>query len=77
MALTLLYVISIVVYLDLALVNKKKVHVYTPLLKFLPLKSLKTSYTLSLKRDFYCVSDKVPSFFLTFDLDRCQWHYFQ
>lgn len=60
--LALIDLISILVYLDLALVNRYQVHLFTPLLKLLDknrLKQYQPLYYQSLKREYYCVSDKV------------------
>ena len=39
--LVLIDVVAIMVYLDLWIVNKFKVHIYTPLMKYIPKKKLK------------------------------------
>jgi hypothetical protein len=63
-SLFLLDLLSFLVYLDLCLVNKKKIHIYTPLLKFMPkslTKALQHTYQKSLNRLYFCVLDKVSN----------------
>lgn len=58
----LIDILSIPVYVDLWVVNTYKIHIYTPLLPYMPknrLKAHKSDYYASLNRSFYCVSDKV------------------
>jgi len=60
--LLLIEFVSFFVYLDLWLVYRKQVHVFTPLLAAIPVKQRKLyqgAYHESLKRDNFCVSDKV------------------
>ncbi len=60
--LLLLDLVSFCVYLDLFLVNSKKIHIYTPILKYLPrsvTKPIQQSYQSSLTRLYFCVLDKV------------------
>ena len=60
--LTLLEIPTILVYLDLVIVNKYKMHLFTPLMKIVPQKQLKTYqaiYRQSLDRKYFCVADKV------------------
>ena len=58
----LFYALGCVVYLDLHLVNARQAHVFTPLMKRVAkdrLKPFQQLYKDSLKRAFFCVSDKV------------------
>lgn len=62
--LILLDLLSLCLYLDLYLVNAKKSHFYTPVLKYLPrsfTKPIQQSYQKSLSRLYFCVLDKVNS----------------
>lgn len=62
LSLLVLDIISLSVYIDLYLVNKYQVHLFSPVLPFIGkarLKSFQQSYYASLQRKFFCVSDKV------------------
>ena len=64
----ILDLLSLCVYLDLYLVNAKKYHLYTPILKYLPrsfTKQLQQSYQKSLTRLYFCVLDKVISILIS------------
>ena len=54
--------ISLCIYLDLFLVNSKKIHIFTPTLKYFPksvTKPIQQVYQKSLTRLYFCVLDKV------------------
>ena len=58
----ILDLVSFCVYLDLLLVNYKKIHIFTPILKYLPksaTKPIQKYYQSSLTRLYFCVLDKV------------------
>ena len=54
-------VINLIICLDLCLVNKFKFHLYKPFIRFLPFnrQKLYNIYSNSLKREYFCVADKV------------------
>ena len=65
--------ISLPVYIDLWVVNNYKVHIFTSLMKKMDkakIKKYQSMYYSSLKRDYFCVSDKVRAInnFLTIAL---------
>jgi hypothetical protein len=73
-SLALLDLISLTVYLDLFLVNRFKTHVFAPLIKLLGkqrAKAMQGVYQKSLRRDFFCVSDKVDVSGTTFNTIFC------
>lgn len=58
-------ILALPFYIDLWLVNKYKVHIFTPLMRKMDkgkIKKYQASYYSSLKRDFFCVADKVKYF---------------
>ena len=58
----LIEITSFLIYLNLFVLNRWKVHLFTPFMKYVPkakLKEFQKAYYSSLRRDFYCVSDKV------------------
>lgn len=61
--LALLDLISVTVYIDLWLVNRYGVHIFTPVIKIFDnkkfFKRFQKQYYRSLQRNFFCVSDKV------------------
>lgn len=60
--LLLIEILAVIAYLDLWAVYRFKVHLYSPLLKYVPktrLKPFQQLYYSSLRRDFFCVSDKI------------------
>ena len=60
--LTLLDLACLAVYVDLAYVNQRKEHLYTPLLTYLPKpiqKRCQAKRPKEVSRNFYCVSDKI------------------
>ena len=68
--LLILELISIVVYLDLYLVNNFQRHIFDPLLKMISEKQRKVyqgAYRLTLNRKLFCVSDKIDVSGTTFN----------
>lgn len=64
--------VTLLVLLDLWLVNNKKMHLFTPLMQLIPDKQRKVyqvMYYDSLKRMMFCVLDKIPvSYFYFYTL---------
>ncbi len=59
--LLLVELFAFLMYLDLWLLNRRKVHIFTPLMKYIPKAKMKLQnfYQRSLNRDFFCVLDKI------------------